>query len=68
MTHAYSMEIHKYIAQKIAVAQKIKQKAKDRNDPETRAFYKGQLKELSDIQEYLAEKIDLVTRERPQKQ
>ena len=59
MTHAYSMEIHDYIREKIAVAQVKKKQAEEQNDTETRQFYLGQLEALFEIRAYIAEKMDL---------
>jgi hypothetical protein len=61
MTHAYSVEIHNYIHDKIAAAREGKKAAEKHNEPETRQFYLGQLEELLRIKKYLAEKIDLET-------
>jgi hypothetical protein len=61
MTHAYSVEVHSYISEKIAVAEGKSKKAQKQNDFETQRFYQGQLKELFKMREYLTEKIDLKT-------
>lgn len=61
MTHAYSVEIHNYISEKLAVANEKKKDAEKQNDFETQQFYEGQIKELIIFRKYLTEKIDLKT-------
>lgn len=61
MTNQYSVEIHQYISDKIALATSRKKKAEAANGPATRRFYEGQLYELDKIREYLAQNIDLKT-------
>jgi len=61
MANEYSVEIHHYISEKIAVAEKQKQKAEADDDVASRFFYKGQLHELLKIRAYMAAHIDLKT-------
>jgi len=62
VTNQYSVEIHQYISDKIAIATSRKKKAEAANEPAiTRRFYEGQLYELDKIREYLAQNIDLKT-------
>jgi hypothetical protein len=61
MVHAYSVEVHDYISEKIAIAEKKSKKAHKQNDFETQRFYQGQLKELFKMREYLTMRIDLKT-------
>ena len=61
MANQYSVEIHKYISDKIAFATNRRKKAEVANDPATRRFYEGQLYELGKIREYMAQNIDLKT-------
>ena len=61
MTHQYSVEIHRYISDKIAAAADQKKRAEKTNDLDSSRFYEGQLYELIKIREYMAEKIDLKT-------
>ena len=63
MAHSYSVEIHNYINEKMIVAEEKQRQAKKQNDIETCQFFEGQLKELSEIREYLTERIDLSTQE-----
>ncbi len=61
MANQYSVEIHKYISDKIAIATSRKTEAEVAGDPATRLFFEGQLYELDQIREYMAQKIDLKT-------
>jgi len=61
VTNQYSVEIHQYISDRIAIATRRKKKAGAANEPATRRFYEGQLFELDKIREYLAQNIDLKT-------
>jgi len=61
MAHEYSVAIHNYISEKIAVAEEKKKKAEKHNNFKTQQFYEGQLKELFKIRKYLTERIDLKT-------
>ena len=65
MTHAYSIEIHNYLKEKTAIALKNKKQAGIEDDPETRAFYSGQLKEMQELKDHIVEKIDLISRREP---
>ena len=61
MTNQYSVEIHKYISNKIAAATDQKKKAEIANDTAASQFYAGQLYELEKIREYMAQNTDLKT-------
>ena len=61
MANQYSVEIHKYISDKIAAATNQQKKAAAANDSAARRFYAGQLYELEKIREYMARNIDLKT-------
>ena len=61
MTNQFSVEIHKYISNKIAAATRQQQKAEAANDSTARQFHAGQLYELEKIREYMAQNIDLKT-------
>ena len=61
MTHEYSIQIHDYLAEKIALAEQKKKEAAKAGQTENRRFHEGQLSELFKIRAYLSEKIDLKT-------
>jgi len=61
MTNQHSVEIHKYISDKIATATHRQKKAEAANDSEASRFHAGQLYELEKIREYMAQNIDLKT-------
>jgi len=61
MANQYSVEIHKYISDKIAAATSQQKKAEAANDTAARRFFAGQLYELEKIREYMAQNIDLKT-------
>ena len=61
MANQYSVDIHKYISDKIAGATGEIKKAEVADDPATRRFYEGQIYELEKIREYMAQNIDLKT-------
>jgi hypothetical protein len=61
MANQYSVEIHRYVSDKIAAATKELKKAEAGNDGAARRFYAGQLYELEKIREYMAQNIDLKT-------
>ena len=61
MTNQYSVEIHKYISNKIAAVTHQQKKAEAASDSAARQFYAGQLYELEKIREYMAQNIDLKT-------
>ena len=61
MANQYSVEIHKYISDKIAAATHQQKKAEAANDTAACQFYAGQLYELVKIREYMAQNIDLKT-------
>ena len=61
MTHAFSVEIHEYIKEKIAVAEKGKKQADTEGDRHTCRYFEGQLHELLKLREYLTSRVDLKT-------
>jgi len=61
MANQYSVEIHKYISAKIAAATSQIKKAEIANNTATRRFYEGQLYELDQLRQYMAQNIDLKT-------
>ena len=61
MTNQYSVEIHKYISDKIAAATHGQKTAEAANDSAASRFHAGQLYELEKIREYMAQNIDLKT-------
>ncbi len=54
MANEYSVEIHKYLSEKIAIAKKAAE-----GNPEDSPRFQGQLKELLWIREYLSNNTDL---------
>jgi hypothetical protein len=61
MANQYSVEIHKYISEKISAATNQQKKAEAANDSAARRFYAGQLYEMEKIRDYMAQNIDLKT-------
>jgi hypothetical protein len=61
MTNQFSVEIHQYISEKIAAANRQQKKAEAANDSASRRFYAGRLYELKKIRAYMAQNIDLKT-------
>ena len=61
MANQYSVEIHKYISDKIAAATSQQKKAEAADDTAARRFFAGQLYELEKIREYMTQNIDLKT-------
>ena len=61
MANQYSVEIHRYISEKIAAAANQQKRAEAANDSAARRFHAGQLYELEKIREYMAQHIDLKT-------
>jgi hypothetical protein len=61
MANDYSVAIHNYISDKIAVAEKNMKFAERDNDAGSIRYCKGQLMELSNIRQYMVDKIDLKT-------
>ena len=61
MANEYLIEIHNYISENIARAQRRKDEANTNNELESRRFYEGQLKEWHHLRKYLAETVDLKT-------
>lgn len=63
MTNQYSIEIHRYISEKISVVENQIKQAKELNDRECLRFLEGRLLELFKFREYMHETIDLQTQE-----
>jgi len=61
MANEYLVQIHDYITEKMAAAEKLEKRAKALGDHETRQFYAGQINELDAIRHYLSEHVDLKT-------
>lgn len=61
MANEYSVEIHQYISEQMAVAEKRRQKAEADDDVPSRFYFEGRLHELLKIREYMAAHIDLKT-------
>ncbi|NNL75430.1 MAG: hypothetical protein HKO68_03745 [Desulfobacterales bacterium] len=61
MANQYSVEIHRYISEKIAAAEKNKVRAQKQENRPSERYYAGQLLELTKIREYMAARIDLKT-------
>ena len=61
MANEFSVAIHQYISDKIAAAKKSQKDAQQKNDPAAASYYEGQLRELTGVRRYMAEKIDLKT-------
>jgi len=61
MANQYSVEIHRYISEKIAAAEKNKVRAQKQENQPSERYYAGQLLELTKIREYMAARIDLKT-------
>lgn len=61
MTHEYSVDMQKYISERLKeITEKLKE-AESQNDSDIAEFCKGQLVELIEIREYLSYKVDLDT-------
>ncbi len=61
MAHAYSVQIHDWISEKVSdINVKIKE-AKVSDDTMNQAYFTGQLEELKSIRKHLTDKIDLNT-------
>ena len=61
MANEYSVEIHDYISNQIAAAEKMKIDAESNGDSSSAKYYEGRLQELHEIRQYMVEKIDLKT-------
>lgn len=61
MANEFSVAIHQFISDKISAAEKSQMDAEQKNDPAAAKYYEGQLRELTGIRRYMAEKIDLKT-------
>lgn len=61
MAHEYSVQVHSWISEKIALVNQEIKKARDLNDTSREHYYNGQLQELYDIRQYLTDQIDLDT-------
>jgi hypothetical protein len=61
MANEYAVNIHDYISDKIAAAEKNKALAEKSGDLSSTRYHEGQLQELHAIRQHMAEKIDLKT-------
>jgi len=63
MTNQYSVEIHKYVSEKIKAVEDQLHQAKESSDNGRQRFLEGRLMELIKLREYMHETIDLRTQE-----
>ena len=61
MAYEFSVAIHDYISDQIAVAEKYKKVAEINEDSASSRFFEGRLQELNKIRQYMTERIDLKT-------
>jgi len=61
MPHAFSVEIHDYLSNKILKAGEGVKHAVLEKDQRLESYYKGQLLELKIMRQYLTDNIDLKT-------
>ncbi len=61
MPHAFSVEIHNYLSNKILLLEKNQRKAIQEEDMVLHSYYEGQLLELTSMRQYLTEHFDLKT-------
>ena len=61
MPHAFSVEIHDYLSNKILLLEKNQRKAVQEEDAVLQSYYEGQLLELTSMRHYLTEHFDLKT-------
>jgi hypothetical protein len=57
----YSLAVHHYISGKIAAVRESQKDAEHKNDAAAASYFEGQLRELTGIRQYMADKIDLKT-------
>ncbi len=65
MPNQYLYEIHRYIAEKVAVIRVRQENAVQEGDRDQETFCDGQLQELSAIKHYLADHFNLSTQTYP---
>ena len=61
MAHAFSVEIHDYLSEKILLARDGRKKAARDLDDTLCSYYDGQLLELTTMRQYLTDNFDLKT-------
>ncbi len=61
MPHAFSVEIHDYLSNKILQIEKNQRKAVQERDDVLQSYYEGQLLELTTMRHYLTDNFDLKT-------
>jgi len=61
MAHAFSVEIHDFLSQKILEAEEGKQAAELNRDTAGFHYFEGRLLELQEMRQYLSDHIDLKT-------
>lgn len=61
MAHAYSVQIHNWISERVSDLNVKIKAAKVADDVLNQAYFSGQLEELKRIRKHLSEKIDLDT-------
>jgi len=61
MPHAFSVEIHDYLSNKIARAREGKKKAVYEKNMAAQSSFEGQLLELESLRHYITENFDLKT-------
>lgn len=62
MAHQYSVEIHKFIGDKISETTAELEKAKSQNDGDKIRFLEGRLEEMQFFRSHLSSKYDLMNR------
>ncbi len=61
MPHAFSVEIHDYLSNRILKAREALDKTAQEKDQPLKSYHKGQLLELEIMRQYLTKNIDLKT-------
>lgn len=61
MPHAFSVDIHNFLSEKITCARAGKETAVDEKNMAAQRFFEGQLLELETLRHYLTENFDLKT-------
>lgn len=61
MPHAFSVEIHCYLSEKIKLVREGKEAAIQKGDIDVERYFDGKLLELVNLRHYLTENFDLKT-------
>ncbi len=61
MPHAFSVEIHNYLSDKILMMEETKKKSMEEKNRSCERYCEGQLLELKTMRKYLTENFDLKT-------